>query len=73
MLASISFGWGMDYIDTSTGLKSKVMTTLEEAFPDLNTKNMLESFYEESIKEQQSTIDQYIGEQRMKGAGMFGF
>ena len=73
VLASISFGWGMDYIDTSIGLKSKVMTTLEEAFPDLNTKNMLESFYEESIKEQQSTIDQYIGEQRMKGTGMFGF
>ena len=75
--ATIGFGWVFDEIDTSKGYKKKLMFFLKEAFPDLNTENILDYFFadnvNEVIQEQENRINRYEYEQAMRGSGMFGF
>lgn len=77
LVATVSVGYLIDYGDTSAGIKEKTMKVLKEAFPDLTTGNILDYFFsdaiDKSIDYEENKINQYIGQQAMKGSGMLGF
>ncbi|CAM3735564.1 hypothetical protein [Vibrio aquimaris] len=67
----------MDQIDRETDFKNNSMGFLKDAFPNFTTETVLEYMFgdavEKGIESEQQKIDQYIGEQALKGSGMFGF
>ena len=76
-IATIGFGYWFDNIDTDNEYKKRSMAFLKDAFPTFTTETVLEHMFgdaiEKNIESEQQKIDQYIGEQALKGSGMFGF